>query len=145
MGKIIVLGNDVANQIAAGEVVERPASVVKELIENALDAQASLIEVRIKGAGLDHIMVQDNGIGMDSDDLVLATKRYATSKLRSANDLFLIKSFGFRGEALPSIASISEMTIISRLRVKDSGPKVFLKEGEFFEFYRAFWPAVHVF
>src|SRR5262245_53186742 len=102
MGKIIILKSEVANQIAAGEVVERPASVIKELIENAIDAQARSIEVRIKNAGLDYIIVHDDGVGMDKDDVLLATKRYATSKLSSADDLFSLKSFGFRGEALPS-------------------------------------------
>src|SRR5580700_11309314 len=113
MGKIVVLSTQVANQIAAGEVVERPASVVKELIENALDAQAKSIEVRVRDGGLGYIVVQDDGLGMDESDVVLATKRFATSKLEKAEDLFNLCSFGFRGEALPSIASVANMTLVS--------------------------------
>ena len=109
MGRIIELSHHVANQIAAGEVVERPLSVIKELLENALDADARNIEIRLKDGGLLYLVVQDDGSGMDEEDIVLATKRYATSKLKNAHDLCAISSFGFRGEALPSIASISHL------------------------------------
>ena len=114
MGKIKELSPQVSNQIAAGEVVERPVSVIKELVENSLDACAKNIEIRIKNGGFSHIIVQDDGSGMDEADVCLAVKRYATSKLSSVSDLHNLHTFGFRGEALPSIASISHMTIISR-------------------------------
>lgn len=111
MPRIAVLPSPVADQIAAGEVVERPASVVKELIENALDAGAHSIEVVAEEGGRARIRVADDGIGMDHDDAVLALQRYATSKLRDAADLVGIASFGFRGEALPAIASISQLEL----------------------------------
>lgn len=118
----------VANQIAAGEVVERPASVVKELIENAVDAGATDIEIQVEEAGLKRIQIIDNGIGMNPDDAVLAFKRHATSKIFSSNDLFRIRTLGFRGEALPSIASVSEIT----LETSDgqSGTYIYSQAGE---------------
>lgn len=111
MGKIILLDNALSNMIAAGEVVERPSSVVKELVENSLDAKATSIQIAIHDAGRTKIVVNDNGEGMDRDDAVLALKRHATSKIKTEFDLFRIKTLGFRGEALPSIASVSKMTL----------------------------------
>ncbi len=111
MARIAVLQSAVVDQIAAGEVVERPASVVKELVENALDAEARSIEITVDDGGRARIRVADDGIGMERDDALLAVQRHATSKIRQARDLVGVASFGFRGEALPAIASVSEMEL----------------------------------
>jgi DNA mismatch repair protein MutL len=130
MPKIRILPEILANKIAAGEVVERPASVVKELVENALDAQSSRILIDIEGGGRSLIRVADNGHGMGHDDALLALERFATSKIRSDRELFAIRSLGFRGEALPSMASVSKMTLVSRPAGAESGVEVRIEGGK---------------
>ncbi|MEM5028322.1 DNA mismatch repair endonuclease MutL [Priestia sp. WB3] len=109
MAKIIQLSDDLSNKIAAGEVVERPASVVKELMENAIDASSTVVEIDVEEAGLSSIRMIDNGVGIDAEDCKLAFQRHATSKIKDENDLFRVRTLGFRGEALPSIASVSHL------------------------------------
>ncbi|MBW6519553.1 MAG: DNA mismatch repair endonuclease MutL [Desulfoarculaceae bacterium] len=133
MSKIRILPEQLANRIAAGEVVERPASVVKELLENSLDAGASRIEIEIEGSGTRLIRVMDNGEGMDEDDLLLCLERHGTSKIASDQDLTAICSLGFRGEALPSIGSVSRMTITSRTQDSPLGTRVVLDYGKLFK------------
>jgi DNA mismatch repair protein MutL len=129
MGTIRVLSPDLASQIAAGEVVERPASAVKELIENALDAAASRCHVEIEGGGITLLSVSDDGSGMSAEDARLSVERHATSKLSTLSDLGRLKSFGFRGEALPSIASVSRFLLQTRLRDAEAGVELCLEGG----------------
>jgi DNA mismatch repair protein MutL len=130
VGKIRILPEQVVNQIAAGEVVERAASALKELMENSIDAGATRIQVLINGSGRDLIQVVDDGSGMSREDLHLALERHATSKLTTADDLYSIRSFGFRGEALPSIASVSVLELQSRTDPAPSGTAMRLQGGE---------------
>lgn len=130
MGKIQELSERLANQIAAGEVVERPASVVKELVENAIDAKATQIDILIEEAGLKKIQIVDNGEGISQEDVTNAFKRHATSKIHNRDDLFRIRTLGFRGEALPSIASVSELTLETATADESQGSYLFLKGGK---------------
>lgn len=115
---IRLLPDSVANQIAAGEVIQRPASVIKELVENAVDAGAKDIHIEVKDAGKTWIRIVDNGSGMSETDARMAFERHATSKIRNADDLFTLRSMGFRGEALPSICAISEVEVKPGRRVR---------------------------
>jgi DNA mismatch repair protein MutL len=133
MVDIRVLPELITNQIAAGEVVERPVSVVKELMENALDAHATHIVVEVDRGGRDLIRVSDDGDGMSRDNALLSIERYATSKIATTDDLFSIATLGFRGEALPSIASVSKMTITTREQNADYGTRLFLSGGKLME------------
>jgi len=129
MGRIHVLSDQVANQIAAGEVVERPASVVKELLENSLDAGATRIRIEIEAGGRKLIRIVDNGHGMGRDDALLAFERHATSKLRSSDDLLSIATLGFRGEALPSIASVARLSLDTRATDEEVGTSLEIAGG----------------
>jgi DNA mismatch repair protein MutL len=129
MGRIRILSDLVANQIAAGEVVERPASVVKELLENSLDADATRIRIEVEGGGRKLIRITDNGHGMVRDDALLAFERHATSKLRTSDDLLSIATLGFRGEALPSIASVSRLSLETRVAEEPAGTLVEIAGG----------------
>ncbi|WP_028986635.1 DNA mismatch repair endonuclease MutL [Thermicanus aegyptius] len=130
MGKIRIMEEGLANKIAAGEVVERPASVVKELVENAIDAKATRIEVEVEEGGLSLIRVSDDGEGMDGEDLPLAFTRHATSKMKHERDLFHIRTLGFRGEALPSIAAVSKVEIASRVKGAPLAQTLRLEAGQ---------------
>ena len=129
MGKIVLLDDSTINKIAAGEVIERPASVVKEVMENSIDAGATSITVEIRNGGISYIRVTDNGKGIMQDDLEIAFERHATSKLRNAEDLDEIKSMGFRGEALASIASIAKVSLVSKTADSDTGYEIVVEGG----------------
>ena len=133
MGKIVLLDDLTINKIAAGEVVERPASVVKELVENSIDAGANNITVEIKNGGISYIRVTDDGSGIQKDDLEIAFERHATSKIRQADDLEVVKTMGFRGEALASIAAIANVELISKTRESKYGYKVVVEAGDILE------------
>ena len=140
MGKIHVLSEAVANKIAAGEVVERPASVVKELLENSLDAASTRIRLHVEAGGKKLIQITDNGCGMVRDDAMLAFERHATSKLKNAEDLLSVSTLGFRGEALPSIASVSRLHLETRAVEEPSGTVVEINGGKIFKIEEAGLP-----
>src|SRR6476646_7333482 len=141
MGRIHVLSENVANQIAAGEVVERPASVVKEMLENSLDATATRIKISIEAGGKKLIQISDNGCGMVRDDAMLAFERHATSKIKKAEDLLCISTLGFRGEALPSIASVSRLRLETRAAEESAGTVVEINGGKIARVEEAGLPA----
>ncbi|MBQ5507206.1 MAG: ATP-binding protein, partial [Prevotella sp.] len=128
---IQLLPDSVANQIAAGEVIQRPASVVKELVENAVDAGAKTIHVLVVDAGRTSIQVIDDGIGMSETDARLAFERHATSKIREANDLFALQTMGFRGEALASIAAVAQIELYTRQESEDVGTHLSISGSKF--------------
>jgi DNA mismatch repair protein MutL len=130
MGTIIKLDQDLINKIAAGEVVERPASVVKELIENSIDAKSDQIKIELKNSGKRKILIKDNGIGMSKEDALLSLERHTTSKIKDVDDLFRIKSLGFRGEALASIASVSDFSLLTNKQDLEIGHKIIAINNE---------------
>ena len=130
MGKIVLLDDLTINQIAAGEVIERPASAIKEVVENSIDAGAKNITVEIKNGGISYIRVTDDGKGIEPDDMEIAFERHATSKIRSANDLDTVKTMGFRGEALASIAAIAKVELVSKTPEADIGYKITVEGGD---------------
>src|SRR3954463_7560927 len=129
MGRIRVLSDQGANQMGAGDVGVRPASVVKELLENSLDAGATRIRIEVEGGGRKLIRIVDNGHGMVRDDALLAFERHATSKLHTSDDLLSIRTLGFRGEALPSIASVSRLTLETRAAEEEAGTLIEIAGG----------------
>jgi len=129
MSRIKILPEILSNKIAAGEVVERPGSVVKELVENALDAGSTRVIIEIENGGLSLMRISDNGSGMNHDDALLSLERYATSKIYKDSDLFSINTLGFRGEALPSIASVSKFSLITRDKISEVGTEIFVEGG----------------
>lgn len=133
MANILVLSEYIANRIAAGEVVERPSSVVKELVENSIDADSTRIEILVESGGKDLIVVTDNGHGISASDIELALTRHATSKISDVEDLRHINTLGFRGEALPSIASVSKMEILSREKSSSLGSRAIVDHGRIVE------------
>ena len=133
MGNIVLLDDLTINKIAAGEVIERPASAVKEMLENSIDAGATNIILEIKNGGISYIRITDNGKGIANDDLDMAFERHATSKIRTADDLTKVKSMGFRGEALASISAISKVEMISKTVDEPNGYKIVVEGGKILE------------
>ena len=133
MGNIVLLDDLTINKIAAGEVIERPASVVKEMVENSIDAGSKNITIEIKNGGISFIKITDDGSGIAKDDMEIAFERHATSKIRSAADLEKVTTMGFRGEALASIAAISNVEMVSKKQGEDIGHKIVVEGGKILE------------
>ena len=133
MGNIVLLDDLTINKIAAGEVIERPSSVVKEMVENSIDAGADKITVEIKNGGISFIRVSDNGKGIAPDDMEIAFERHATSKIRQAEDILKVMSMGFRGEALASISAVANVEMISRREDSDIGNRIVVEGGRTLE------------
>ena len=133
MGNIVLLDELTINKIAAGEVIERPASVVKELVENSIDAKATKIDIDIQNGGISYIRITDNGKGIAPDDMEIAFEKHATSKIRSAEDITNVLTMGFRGEALASIAAIAKVEMVSRQPESEEGYKVVVEGGHIIE------------
>ena len=129
MGKIKILDESTIQQIAAGEVIERPSSIIKELIENSIDAGSNNIIIDIEDGGKSYIRVTDDGEGMKEEDIQLAFKRHSTSKLRTIEDIYNVLSLGFRGEALASISSVSRVEVLSKTKDSDVGIQCFIENG----------------
>ena len=127
---IKILPPQLSSKIAAGEIIERPASVVKELVENSLDAHATEVSIEIRAGGIEYIRVSDNGVGIIADEAEVAFERFATSKLSATSNLEAIETLGFRGEALPSIASVSRVSLITRTVSEDTGTRLEVGDGE---------------
>ena len=140
MGNIVLLDDLTINKIAAGEVIERPASVIKEMVENSIDAGATNISVDIKNGGISYIRISDNGKGIAKDDMEIAFERHATSKIRQASDLEVVKSMGFRGEALASIAAIANVEMVSKHKDSEIGNRIVIEAGKILEFEEAGCP-----
>ncbi len=130
---IEVLNQDTINKIAAGEVIDRPSSVVKELVENAIDANASAITIEIKEGGISFIRITDDGSGIQEDDMEISFERHSTSKIRSADDLDVVKTMGFRGEALASIAAIANVEMVSKTENAETGHRIVIEGGNVLE------------
>ena len=130
MGKIVILDDLTINQIAAGEVIERPASVVKEMVENSIDAGAKNITIEIKKGGIELIKITDDGSGISEDDMEISFERHATSKIRSSKDLQTVTTMGFRGEALASICAISRVEMVSKTANDEIGHKIIVEGGQ---------------
>lgn len=129
MGNIVVLDELTINKIAAGEVIERPASVIKEMVENSIDAEAKNIYVEIRNGGISYIRITDDGRGIEKEDMEISFERHATSKIRQAEDLHEILTMGFRGEALASIASIAKVEMKSKTRDAEIGNRIVVEGG----------------
>ena len=130
MGNIVLLDDLTINKIAAGEVIERPASVVKELVENSIDAGATKVDIEVQNGGIKKIRIIDNGSGIEKDDIEFAFERHATSKIRKTQDLQTVKSMGFRGEALSSISSVAQVDMITKTKDDLTGTRYTINGGE---------------
>ena len=133
MGEIVLLDDLTINKIAAGEVIERPASVIKEMVENSIDAGAKNITVEIKNGGISFIRITDDGSGIQEDDMEISFERHSTSKIRSADDLDVVKTMGFRGEALASIAAIANVEMVSKTENAETGHRIVIEGGNVLE------------